>query len=92
MDYLEIHEYLLDFQKRALPELVDRKLGVNKSNKIKSIIYPRRLGKTLFLFKKIGELVASGVEKERILYLNFEDPGLMDAYFKEIRYPFQKAG
>jgi len=72
--------------------LVDRKLEVSKSNKIKSIICPGQAGKTSFLFKKIGELVASGVEKERILYLNFEDPGLMDVHFKEIRYPFQKAG
>jgi len=85
MDHLEIQEYLLDFQKRALPELADRELKLNKSNKIKSIIGPRRAGKTSFLFKKIDELMASGVEKERILYLNFEDPRLVDVNFKEIR-------
>ncbi|HIH87518.1 MAG TPA: ATP-binding protein [Methanosarcinales archaeon] len=85
MNHVEIQEYLLDFQKRALPELVDRELEVNGSNKIKSIIGPRRAGKTSFQFKKIGELMASGVEKERILYLNFEDPRLVDVHFKEIR-------
>ncbi|MCD4815313.1 MAG: AAA family ATPase [Methanosarcinales archaeon] len=29
--------------------------------------------------------LASGLEKERILYLNFEGPRLVDVHFKEIR-------
>ncbi len=65
--------------------MAKRELEVNSSGKIKSIIGPRRAGKTSYLFQKISEMVASGVKKERILYLNFEDPRLVDVNFKEIR-------
>jgi len=85
MNPSEIQEYLLDFQEKALPELVERELEVDGPRKIKSIIGPRRAGKTSFLFQKIKELLGRGVEKECILYLNFEDPRLIDINFKEIR-------
>lgn len=81
----EVKEYLLDFQKKPLAELIERELEVNGPKKIKSIIGPRRAGKTSYMFKKIEELLRSGVNKENILYLNFEDPRLIDINFKEIR-------
>ncbi len=81
----EVKEYLLDFQKKTPPELIERELEVNGPKKIKSIIGPRRAGKTSYLFKKIEELLRSGVNKENILYLNFEDPRLIDINFKDIR-------
>jgi predicted AAA+ superfamily ATPase len=81
----EVKEYLLDFQKKPLTELIERELEVNGPKKIRSIIGPRRAGKTSYMFKKIEELLHSGVNKENILYLNFEDPRLIDINFKEIR-------
>lgn len=85
MDANPIREYLLDFQKKELPELVEREIQLDASLKIKSIIGPRRAGKTYFLFQKIQSLISNGVKKENIVYLNFEDPRLVDLNFKEIR-------
>jgi predicted AAA+ superfamily ATPase len=85
MNPSEVREYLLDFQKRELPELMERELKIGETRKIKSIIGPRRAGKTYFMFQKTKELISAGVKKENILYLNFEDPRLIDIDFKEIR-------
>lgn len=85
MNIKEMKEYLLDFQKAELPKLVERELKIGKSKKIKSIIGPRRAGKTYFMYQKIKELIKEGVKKENILYINFEDPKLIDINFKEIR-------
>ena len=81
----EIEEYLLDVQKKELPKLVERELKTDESKKIKSIIGPRRAGKTYFMYQKIKELLSSGVRKENIIYLNFEDPRLIEVNFKDIR-------
>ncbi len=62
-----------------------RELEVAKTSKIKAIIGPRRAGKTSYMFQKIKELIESGVKKENIVYLSFEDPRLVDINFKEIR-------
>ena len=42
-------------------------------NVIKVAIGMRRSGKTCFLFQTIRELLAAGIELDRILYINFED-------------------
>lgn len=65
-------------------------------NKIKVAIGMRRAGKTYFLYHKILEMLATGVSKKAILYLNFEDDrllplnskglaGLIDAFYSQ--YP-----
>lgn len=85
MNINDLKEYLLDFHKREIPPLVERDMKVEESKKIKSIIGPRRAGKTYFLYQEIKELLNSGVKKENIIYLNFEDPRLIDITFKEVR-------
>ena len=85
MNVEEIREYITDFQKRKLPELTKRELKIGSSRRIKTIIGPRRAGKTFFMFQKIKELIQSNVKKESILYLNFEDPRLIEVNYKEIR-------
>lgn len=42
------------------------------------VIGMRRTGKTWFCYQKIKELLGSGIKKEEILYLNFEDERLLD--------------
>ncbi len=81
----EIKEYLLDFQRRELPNLIDREIKIIDTKKIKSIIGPRRAGKTFFMYQKMKDIMKSGVKKEDILYLNFEDPRLIEVNFKEVR-------
>ena len=38
----------------------------------------RRTGKTWFCYQKMQELLNSGIEKDRLLYVNFEDDRLID--------------
>ena len=85
MNIAEIKEYLLDFQKKELPELVNRELKIEHSKKIKSVIGPRRAGKTYFMYQEMKKALKAGKKKENILFLNFEDPRLIDINFKEIR-------
>ncbi|MEA3329168.1 MAG: ATP-binding protein [Nanoarchaeota archaeon] len=85
MDFESISEYLLDFNKRKLPDLIKRDLKIPDTKKIKTIIGPRRAGKTYFMFQKIKEMINSEIKKEEIIYLNFEDPRLIDLNFKEIK-------
>lgn len=46
-------------------------------NKIKVAIGMRRVGKTYFLYQHIKKLLADGVDKKSILFINFEDDRLL---------------
>src|ERR1041385_7466312 len=46
-------------------------------NKIKVAIGMRRAGKTYFLYQQILQLIEESVEKNSILYINFEDDRLL---------------
>jgi hypothetical protein len=74
-----ISQLIDDFHERELPKPVKRE---NKFAELKGkadvIIGMRRSGKTWFCYQKIEELIASGVKKNQILYLNFEDDRLLD--------------
>lgn len=83
MDEKEIEQYLVDFDKKELPLAIERELFVHsETQKIKTIIGPRRAGKTFFLFQVIKKLKKNG---EKVLFLNFESPKLFGITFKEIR-------
>jgi len=77
-----------DFHERTLPEPVPRIKGFFEiTGKADVVIGMRRVGKTWFCYQKIRDLVASGIKKERILYLNFEDDRLLEfniGHFQEI--------
>lgn len=61
-----------------LGDLVPRDARFAKApGKIKVAIGMRRAGKTYFLYQHILQLLEQGVDKERILYLNFEDDRLL---------------
>jgi uncharacterized protein len=86
-----------DFQERELPNPVlrDRILPEIKG-KANVVIGMRRTGKTWFCYQKIAQLLSSGIQKEKILYLNFEDDRLLEFnihHFQDIldvyfgRYP-----
>lgn len=68
-----------DFQERALPELVDRAADFpGIPGKADVAIGMRRTGKTFFCYQKMKGLLGSGVNRQQILYLNFEDERLFD--------------
>ena len=74
----ELLKTLIDEQDNIFDrELIHRDLELpDIENKIFAIIGMRRVGKSSYLFQKIKELRESGVDKDTILYLNFEDERL----------------
>jgi len=77
-----------DFQEFELPEMVERDTSVEIDLPIKraiSIIGPRRAGKTYLMFQIIKKLLAGGVEKNRILYVNFESDLLIGCTLEDLR-------
>lgn len=77
-----------DFHERPLPELTPRDArSPALPGKANVVIGMRRAGKTFFCYQQMRALLASGVAKERLLYLNFEDERLSPfsaADFQEI--------
>jgi predicted AAA+ superfamily ATPase len=97
-----ISQLIDDFHERNLPELVTRNKEFSEvRGKADVVIGMRRAGKTWFCYQKIKELIASGIKKEEILYLNFEDDRLLEFtvnHFQEIldvyfgKYPEHRNG
>lgn len=94
-------DYVIDdFHERELPQLMFRdKVMPWLAGKAQVVTGMRRAGKTWFCFQQMQELMAGGLEKERILYLNFEDERFLpfisqefqlflDTYFR--KYPLSK--
>jgi len=72
-----LKKIISDFHAQKLPEFKKRELKIPLDlNKILTIIGPRRAGKTWYLYQLIKELEDTGVKREQILYLNFEDERL----------------
>ncbi len=65
-----------EFHERALPVVFERDIGVPDTKQILSIIGVRRSGKTFLCFTMIKKLLMT-IEKQRILYINFEDDRLL---------------
>ena len=95
-----LKEIILDFQEAELATGVPRRLEVTAvPGKATVCIGPRRSGKSTFMFQLIRKLLASGVPRENVLYLNFFDDRLrhlqrdglavvLEAYFS--LYPEKK--
>ena len=95
-----LKEIILDFHEAELATGVPRRLEVTAvPGKATVCIGPRRSGKSTFMFQLIRKLLASGVPRENVLYLNFFDDRLrhlqrdglavvLEAYFS--LYPEKK--
>lgn len=72
-----IKEIIKSVQARSYSQIIkrDQKLP-EQSGKVVSVIGARRSGKTYLLFQTIAELLKTGIKKEQIVYLNFEDERL----------------
>ena len=62
--------------------LVERDMEIRFAGKINSIIGPRRAGKTFFIYQKINQLKSKN--KDRIIYINFEDERLFPIKKEEL--------
>ena len=68
---------LRQFADRRLPATRPRDLLLPlRSGKVVALVGVRRTGKTFLMFQTMQRLVAEGVPRERIIYLNFEDDRL----------------
>lgn len=83
-----ISQLIDDFHERELPKpSIRNKAFAEIKGKADVVIGMRRSGKTWFCYQKIRELIASGVPKEAVVYLNFEDDRLLAfnvSHFQEI--------
>ena len=80
-------ELIADFYERELPKIIERDIDYPLQMPIKraiSIIGPRRSGKTYSMFQTIKKLSEKGVEKDRILYMNFEDSRLINLCLEDM--------
>jgi len=77
MDTAAVRDYLTEWIKKEIPEVVSRDLKVDNKRPV-AIIGPRRAGKTYYFYQIIKE------NKENSLYLNFEDIRLMDVQARDI--------
>src|SRR5436305_8864191 len=73
-----IDRLIADFQERDLPRVTPRDVSLpGLPGKADVVIGMRRSGKTWFLYQQIEERMASGIDRGRLLYLNFEDERLL---------------
>lgn len=71
-------KYLIkEFHEFDFPEVVPRELEIPKTNKVVSLIGPRRAGKTFYFYQLIQGILSKGVPKDLVLYINFEDDRLL---------------
>ncbi len=68
---------LQQFRERELPVTLPRDIQLpTASGKVISLVGARRTGKTFILFQTMQKLLAEGISREQIIYLNFEDDRL----------------
>ena len=67
-------------------KLVERNINysIPKVQRALAIIGPRRAGKTYFMFQIIKELLKRGVKKEETIYINLEDPRIIDTSLDDL--------
>ncbi len=72
-----IEQLIADFQERPLPIVSPRLTALpDASDMARVIMGMRRSGKTYLLFQEMQRLIDAGIEKNRLLYVNFEDDRL----------------
>lgn len=73
----QLERLIGEFRERPLPDVTPRQVGLPAAGSMASVVVGmRRSGKTYLLFQEMRRLLASGVDRSRILYANFEDDRL----------------
>ena len=72
-----IRQKLGDALKMPFPKMVQREASpALLRGKAHAVIGMRRAGKTFFLYQCLADRLARGIERERLVYFNFEDERL----------------
>lgn len=86
MDKEIIKKLIILAQERDV-KLVERDLEIRFAGRINSIIGPRRAGKTFFIYQNINQLKREN--KDKIIYINFEDERLFPVKKEELDLIFE---
>ena len=82
-----IQQRLADAVSMDMPALVERECRLpNIPNKVHAVIGMRRAGKTYFLYQTMSHCLEQGIDRSRLVYLNFEDERLADMTVKELHW------
>ena len=82
-----IKEVLRQFNDRMLPDVKPRSVQIPAdSGKVVCLTGARRTGKTFILFQMMKELLARGIRREQIVYLNFDDDRLFPVERDDLDY------
>lgn len=76
-----------EFNESELPDLINRNIDIPLEIPLRraiSIIGPRRSGKTFVMYQLMRNLLDKGINKKRILYINFERTDLESAEDKDL--------
>src|SRR5688572_30602884 len=75
-----IKEVLLEFHQQAPPTLIQRDIEVpalpHSIRKALVFIGMRRVGKTYLMYQQMQNELAKGIDKKKMVYINFEDDRL----------------
>jgi len=82
-----IQNQLIDSVNKEIPQFIEREIDLFEiPNKAYSIIGMRRTGKTYFLYQEIVKHLKNGIDRSRLIYLNFEDERLIDIDIKDMHW------
>ena len=89
-----LRDVLQEWHEFPLPDLVRRRVDSAPllHSRIVTIIGPRRSGKTWFCFQVMKELLAKGVPRENLVYINFEDERLVPLTGAELTHLLESHG
>ncbi|MCG7850181.1 MAG: ATP-binding protein [ANME-2 cluster archaeon] len=74
----EMFKYIIkEFHEARLPEPYGRNLTIPETQKVISLIGPRRVGKTYYFYQLINNLIENSINPGQILYINFEDDRIL---------------
>ncbi|MCB9537052.1 MAG: ATP-binding protein [Myxococcales bacterium] len=81
-----IEQIVADALARPLPDATQRRVVLPAlPGKVDAVVGMRRSGKTWLLFETMKRLLAAGVPRERMLYVNFEDDRLLPLDVTQLR-------
>ena len=82
-----LRELFSDFYENPLPEMTRRQTDIPEVAGCATVVLGmRRTGKTFLLYQRMNDLLASGVSKDRMLHINFEDDRLMGMTLEDLRF------
>ena len=82
-----LKELFTDFYEEPLPEMTRRKVSIPELPRSATVVVGmRRTGKTFLLYQRMEELLASGISKDQMIHVNFEDDRLLGLTVDDLRY------